>query len=386
MKEIWKSIKWGLLELVKRPIYIFAMIVVPIFGAYFFLNFLEEGLPVKVPTAVVDLDQTHMSRKLTQNLGDQQMVDIKYKYNDYTEAREAVQRGDIYGFYVIPRNFAKDALSGRQPQIAYYNNYVYYIPASISYKAYKVESTLASGALLTKALSATGAPQWMYMPKIQPFAIHVHQLNNPWTNYDIYLTNSFVPCLLALMVMIVTAYSIGTEIKKKTSVAWLQNSNGSVLLALIGKLLPQTIIFCVIGILLQSMCFGYYHFPLHCPAWHIILAMIFLVCASQSLALFIISIVPNLRIALSILSLTGILSFSIAGFSFPAEQMYPAIDIFTYILPIRHYFLINIDQTLNGIPLFYSRFNYIALLIFLFLPFTMLWNLKKSLLNPVYVP
>ncbi len=68
-------------------------------------------------------------------------------------------------------------------------------------------------------------------------------------------------------------------------------------------------------------------------------AMLLFIAASQAFALTICSIIPNLRFALSILSLIGILSFSIAGFSFPVEQMYGGVGIFSYILPIRYYFL-----------------------------------------------
>ena len=66
--------------------------------------------------------------------------------------------------------------------------------------------------------------------------------------------------------------------------------------------------------------------------------------------------------------------------------MYPAVGIFSYILPVRYYFLIYIDQALNGLPLFYSRHYYIALLIFPLVALIGLRRLKKHCLHPVYVP
>lgn len=386
MKLIWRSIKWELLEIVRRPMYICAMIIIPLLGAFFFLNMLDQGLPVKVPTAIVDLDQSNLSRKLTRNLGNLQMIDIKYKYNDYSEARNAVQRGDIYAYFVIPHNFAKDVFSARQPQISYYNNFVYFVPGVLSYKDYLTQATLSSGAVMSTVMTDLGVPEDVYMPIIQPYLIHMHGLNNPWTNYNIYLSNSFIPCLFVLVIMIMTCYSLGVEIKNYTSVKWLKNSDNSIRLAVFGKLFPQTIIFTVVGLLLVALLFGYYHFPLHSSIWHMIGAMFLLIVASQSFALFIFSLIPNMRISLCIVSVTGILSFSVAGFSFPVEHMYGAIDICSYLLPIRYYFLIYIDQALNGVPLYYSRIYYIALLIYPLLPLAVLWKLKKNTLNPVYVP
>ena len=66
--------------------------------------------------------------------------------------------------------------------------------------------------------------------------------------------------------------------------------------------------------------------------------------------------------------------------------MYGAVGIFSYLIPIRYYFLIYIDQALNGIPIYYSRYYYVALLIFPLVAMTGLRRLKKHALNPVYVP
>ena len=57
-----------------------------------------------------------------------------------------------------------------------------------------------------------------------------------------------------------------------------------------------------------------------------------------------------------------------------------------YLMPIKYYFLISIDQALNGIDLFYSRYYYIILILYCLLPFTMLWKLKKHCLDPFYIP
>ena len=116
------------------------------------------------------------------------------------------------------------------------------------------------------------------------------------------------------------------------------------------------------------------------------LAMFLLVIASQAFAVIVCCILPNLRLAVSICSLTGILAFSIAAFSFPVDSMYPSIGVFSYILPVRYYFLIYIDQALNGIPLYYSRHFFIALLTFPLVAMLGIWRLKKHMLNPVYIP
>ncbi|MDE6399281.1 MAG: ABC transporter permease, partial [Muribaculaceae bacterium] len=78
------------------------------------------------------------------------------------------------------------------------------------------------------------------------------------------------------------------------------------------------------------------------------------------------------------------LSFSIAAFSFPVESMYPAMGVFSWIVPIRYNFLIYIDQALNGIHIYYSRVWFVAYIVFMLLPLTLLWRLRKYMSKPVY--
>lgn len=115
-------------------------------------------------------------------------------------------------------------------------------------------------------------------------------------------------------------------------------------------------------------------------------AMILMVFASQAFAVTVCCLITNLRLAVSICSLTGILAFSLAAFSFPVQSMYPMIGAFSYILPVRFYFLIYVDQALNGIPLYYSRFYYMALIAMCLVPFLLMWRLKRRLQAQVYIP
>ena len=181
------------------------------------------------------------------------------------------------------------------------------------------------------------------------------------------------------------SYSVGEEIKRHSSPAWLAASGGSMAVALFGILVPQAVLWSAIGIMMQSVFYHYCGYPLNNHFAHMATAMILLVIASQAFSLIICEILPNLRLSLSINSLIGILSFSVTGFSFPVEQMYGAIGVFSYLIPLRWYFLIYIDQALNGIPIFYSRLYYVALLIFPLVPWIGLARLKKRCVNPVYV-
>ena len=114
--------------------------------------------------------------------------------------------------------------------------------------------------------------------------------------------------------------------------------------------------------------------------------MILLVLASQAVGVFMIGVLPTLRLGLSFASLFGMIAFSIVGFSFPVLGMDPTLQALSDLFPLRHYFLIYVDQALNGRDLFYSWSEYVWLAGFLILPFLIGKNLKNALLYFKYIP
>ncbi len=386
LSVIKESIWRGCMFVMSRPLYLVSIVVIPLLSGFIMLDLLKEGIGNHVPAAIVDLDGSDLSRRVTSNLDAMQTVDVKRSFNDFTEARDALQRGDIIGFFVIPENFAGEALAGRVPEITYYTNYAYFVPASLMYKGFKTISVLSNGALVSTTLVTAGLPESSVTALLMPYVNDMHPLGNPWMSYQIYMGHSFVPGILALMVMIITVYSITDEIKKKTSVEWLKSAGGSIVVALIGKLAPQTLLFTLAGWILQLATYALYDFPLNCNIVVMMTAMFLMVLACQAFAVTVCGIVPNLRLALSVCSLLSVLAFSIGGFTIPVEDMYRWIGIVSYILPIRYYFLIYIDQSLNGVDLYYSRYYFIALLVFVLVSFIPLFNLKRMCKKPVYVP
>ena len=170
-----------------------------------------------------------------------------------------------------------------------------------------------------------------------------------------------------LMIFMITVYSIGVEIKDRTAREWLRTGNNSIYISLVGKLLPHTVIFTIMGIFYNVYLYGYLHFPCNSGIFSMIFATLFLVLASQSLGVVMIGTFPSLRLGLSFASLWGVISFSISGFTFPVMAMHPVLQALSNLFPLRHYFLIYVDQALNGYSMAYSWINYMALLIFMML-------------------
>lgn len=386
MPTILKIARRELRRMASKPIYWFCMIAAPLFCFVFFTSLMAEGLPTDMPLGLVDNDNTTTSRSLARNLDAFEMTSIKEQYANVTEAREAVQRGDIYGFYYIPKGTTRKAQRQELPVVSFYTNYSYLVAGSLLYRDMRTMSELASGAASRTVLYAKGATERQAMAFLQPIVIDSHAINNPWLNYNVYLSNVILPGLLMLFIFMVTVFSIGTEVKHNTVHDWLIMARGSMFHALAGKLLPQTLIFFLIGIAFAIGLYGVLHFPCHCGLPTMLLVMFLGIIGAQGLGVFMFAMLPTLRLSLSFASLWGVISFSICGMSYPVMAMHPTLQGLSLLFPLRHYFLLYVNCALDGYPLMNAAPYVVGLLLFAMLPLLLLRRLKKMLLVVPYIP
>ena len=379
------TIKREIRRMGSRRMYFFGMVAVPLLILLFFVGLLSPGLPLKVPTAIVDYDHSELSRQVTRNLNATELIDIDRHLESYDDAMAAIRRGEIFGFFVIPVDFQKDALAGNTPTLEYYNNLTYFVPGTLAFKGFKTVSVTTAMGIVKSKIQALGVSDDVAGGLIQPVSVAQHPIGNPWMNYNYYLSPSFCLGAMALMIMLMTVFSITMEIKNGTSPQWLASAHDNIILAMAGKLLPHFVVWSVICQFMLSLFFCYFHFP--CGHLGLLsIAIELFVIANMAMGMLWSSIVPNPRFALILAALTGILSFSFLGFSFPVQSMYGAIAIFSYIMPTRYMFLIYITNGLNDFPLYYSRFYFIALIAFPFVCALLLPRLKRACMKPVYVP
>lgn len=360
-----------------RPIYLLGSVVTVAFCAIFFLTFLKQGLPHDLPIGIVDLDNSSLSRNFSRQLDATQLGKV-LKYDSFAEAREDMQSGKITAVCVIPAGMYADVQASRRPTFTYYLNDLYFVGGALSYKNILTMINLADGAVQREVLRAKGVNEDAIMGRIRPVNVDVHQIGNQYTNYGYYLTNIFLPGVLALTVVIILIYSLGAELKYGTSRHLLSTAGGSMYNALFGKLVVYTTLFSVIGLILILLMYDWMHFPINGSIWNMFLAIVLLVLASESVAIFIIGLLPIPRLALSIGALYSVLAFSMSGFTLPVETMPPYIQGLAEAFPLRHYFLFYSREVIFGTGFAGWWQEVIHLLIFLLLPSLVIYRLKGA--------
>lgn len=369
----------------RRPLFLFCMVVAPVLCAVFFATLMDKGLPTRLPAGIVDEDNTNISRTIVRTIDAMEEADFTASYASFTEARKAMQRGEIFSFFYIPKGTTDKALASRQPRISFYTNEAYFVPGSLLMKDFRTAAELSGLALTRETLYARGATESKAMAVIQPITVETHPLNNPTLDYAVYLNNILVPGILILLIMLSTSYTIGMEWKFGTQKQLYALSGHSSSTALIGKLLPQTVLFALMFVFYDVYFYKFMGYPCHVELWRMMLLGLVTVLASQAFGVFFFGVfLGQMRTAMCLCSLWGIFSFSVAGFTYPVMAMTPFLRHLAWLFPLRHYYLIYVNQALNGYSVACVWPSVLALLCFLVFPLAVLPRYRTAFLKYEY--
>lgn len=370
----------------KNPIYLFCMVLLPIFVIIFFTTMMSEGQPLELPVGIVDQDNTNTTRKLIRTLDSFQSSKVVAHYTNMNDARAAIQRGEIYAFLLIPKGTTEGMVSGSQPKMSFYYNGVMMLAGSTTFRDLKTVSTLGSAGVGAAKLSAVGKTEREIQAFLQPITIDLHLINNPWANYNVYLSTTMVPGLLMLFVFLITPYSIGTELKFGVAHTWMYMAKNNPMVAIAGKILPQTLIFTTIFCGFEYYIYYVLGFPHPGGIIPILLLGLLAVLSAQCFGIFIFGLMPSLRMSMSVCSLWAMLSFSLSGATYPIFAMDTPIQTVAWLFPLRHYYMIYQINIFNGYPLSYAWMHWAVLIAFLILPAFIMRNLRHAMLEYRYIP
>ena len=383
---IWTIARRECKILYVNRIYFFSMVVFPILALVFFTSLMDEGLPEDMPVGVVDLDNTSTSRGLIRRLDAFQSSRGVARYPSVAEARRAIQENEIYAFLYIPKGTADNLLSSRRPKISYYYNMGSVMSGSLLMKDLKTISNLGSAAVGQATMRAKGFTPQQIQAFLQPIRVDLHQIANPWTNYNVYLSTVLVPGVMMLFMFLISAYSLGMELKFGRGKEWLQKADNNIVVAILGKFLPQALVFLILIFFYDVYLYKFLHFPYEGSVWMMLLLSVLEVFGSIGFGVFAFGLLPSLRMSMSVCSLWAVLSFSLAGSAFPVMGMDAPIQALTWLFPLRHYYMFYQITVFNGYPLIDAWFHLVALVGFTLLPWFVISKIKNAMLHYVYIP
>jgi len=384
---VLRVVKREISRIVREPRYLIITTLGIVFSFVFFATMTKEGQPNKLPIAVVDMDGTYLSRRICHELEATHGVTVYRVYNNHTEARKAMQRGDIYAFYEIPHGTYNDLLQFRAPHFVLYVNSAYMLAGTLSYKQLATMGMMAAAAVQREVYRKKGYDEDQIMGLIQPVEYDTRNIGNPWINYGNYLMTTLIPAIIAFLAIIHTAYIIARERQERTVRNWIRRSGGDVLKALIGKMLPYTVWYSMLCLLANLIMFGFMGFTMD-GSWPLMMVnSILLIMASQCAGCFIACALPDPPLSMGVSAIYSAVSFSLSGFSFPVESMPVVINAASRIYPIRYYFQNFSDIAIYGNGFAHCWPRFCAMMLFGILPILgsllLRWHIKLGVENGI---
>lgn len=333
------------------------------------------GQMTDLPVGVVDAENTPASRHIIRMVDATPELQVIRHYSNETEAREAMQRKEIYGYLYIPAKLTALCY--------YYHNAMLSVGGEL-HSTFETLLQQVSVTPIVKEAIGLGENEATLTSFLMPIAEKELPTFNDTRNYAVYLSQPFFFVFLQILLLLVTTYALGSESKFGTSDEWLHTAQGSIGVAVLGKLLPYTGIFIVTSMLGNAVFFGWMQSPISTSLWTIQGTTILFILATQALALFLYAIFPALSLIISVVSMVGSLGATLAGVTFPVAFMDSPVYVASYLFPIRHFIevvdsLLYLDGTFTDYGM-----NIVLLLLFILLPLLLLPRLKHALITHNY--
>ena len=330
MKQL---IKRELIALWNDPWQLALVSYIPLVGIFGLWWLFSAGLPRELPVAIVDQDQSQISRMLVRRLKANSVI-TPIHYQDINSAKASMESAETYAMVVLPFQLNRDLLTGHQPTIDIRYNSQYLLVGKLL--SSQIQLSLADG-LKSKALLkqlAAGVPMAQAEVNLNLVKTQVSALYNANSNYVVFLLPPILLALGQLLAMLVFANSLNRELRQETMTEWFSLGTRRVLWA---KMLVYTPLIVLQGRLILTLLYQYLGLPLAGVFGQLLLAQIVMLLAVWLLVLTIFFLLQDAARVISFCTALFAPAFPFMGITFPTQEMPQLAQWWRKLMPSSHY-------------------------------------------------
>ena len=194
------------------------------YGALYPQPYLGQVLR-SLPIAVVDQDQTELSRDLVQTLNADEAITVKVRSDTIAEAQAALDRHEVYAILAIPKDTERQVLRGEKARIAAYVDAAYFLLYSRTLQGISEAASAVSTNIATRGARNEGSLVYATLARsASPIDFLSQPLFNPTGGYASYVVPAaFILILQQTLLLGVAslggaAYAMGGPCKPLASI------------------------------------------------------------------------------------------------------------------------------------------------------------------------
>jgi len=349
-KELQKAF-WSEVLSIKNSFYKLSLIsILPLVSFALIISVFYSGVVRDMPVAVIDNDNSKLSKKVLFNIDSSSTIKIKYTLNSLKEGMEKLKATDVYGVVIIPHNFMKDTLLQKQPKVTAMLNTQYILIGKILTSAL-MSSIMQSSAEVeyVKNLSQL-QNQHATINSIAPIKIQITPFFNTYQNYFLFLVSALLPAIWQIFIVVATIVSFGSMFKEGKQDYFFMGSY--VEMKILGKLLPYTISYLAVGMAFLFYIYGTLGWAFEGSFSVVVFGMFLMVVAYQGVALLFFITGFDYARSLSLGAVYTAPAFAFLGVTFPIVSMNSFALLWRDLLPVSHYMELQISQANYGLSAF----------------------------------
>jgi ABC-2 type transport system permease protein len=337
----------------------------------------QQRVIVDLPIAVVDRDNSRLSRTLIRSLDATRSLKVRIHYQSVDDIREGILRGEIQGGVFIPADMESDIKHGKSVSVMVYKNTANLIIGNLILKDALTTIRTVSAGIQLKRQQAKGLPYDNALAQVNPIRLETSTLYNPAYNYINFLIPGLLAVMLQMIAVIAMVYSFAGEFKEGNWPTLLRLSRNSIWKVLVGKSLPHLMLNAITALALLGVLFPLFGVPLHGPFWLVYGFIILMLAAACAIGVMIAAIFKDLMLSSEAAVFLTTPAFIFSGYTFPVEAMPKLHQLYAGLLPSTHFMTGFIKLYQMGTPARAVAGETLSLLAFFLIPLGIAWAVLK---------
>lgn len=301
------------------------MAIAPVLYGFFYPWPYATQTVARVPVAVVDYDHSNLSRQITRFAQVSPRISVRMVTGDEREAGQALWRGEIEGYAILPPDLKRDVLRGSAAVVTVQANGSYaLLNKAVLYGFAEAVGTVSAGVEIKK-LQAGGQSALQAQASRSPINLQMVALFNPTEGYGSYV----VPAVALLIIQQTLLMGVGLLVG-----LWAETGRHRASPAVwLGRILGFSTMGYLSGLLYFGWIFWLQDFPRGANPGGALVLLAFYMPAISTLGALLGVWFGNRERALQVLLFTALPMAFLSGFSWPAEALPEPLQALRWVFP-----------------------------------------------------
>ncbi|MEZ9234249.1 ABC transporter permease [Shewanella sp. 10N.286.52.A9] len=293
----------------------------------------SAGLPRQLPVAVVDQDNSQLTRTLTRNLAANAVIK-PITYTQFADAKAAMTQAEVYAVVVFPHEFKRKLLTGSSPTVDIrYNSQFLLVGKLLSSQ---LQLSVGAGLMEVAGMKQllNGANRATVAVNLSPVTSQTTALFNRNNNYVGFLVPPVLIALLQLLAMMVFVNSLNDSLIRQGEQYLLPAKFWWHVGA---KVLFYTPVMLVHGGFILAWLYGVLRLPIAGNLLLLIAAQAMMFLALWTLVILVFLLMREPARSVSFCTALFAPAFAFMGITFPVNDMPELAQWWRLIMPSSHY-------------------------------------------------